>query len=136
MLTPGAEETLLPYCKENGLGLLAYSPLAQGLVTGKIGVDRVFPKSDLRSEGKEFSRENRIKVAAMLEQFKPVAAAHNCTLAQLAIAWTLHQPGCSHPLVGARNPAQVAENAAAGDIDLTGEELQVINAAIAGYRRG
>jgi methylglyoxal reductase len=134
MLVPKAESELLPYCKVNNLAFLAYSPIAQGLLTGKVGPERTFPMSDQRSNKPAFSVENRKRVAAMLEAFKPIAEAHDCTLAQLAIAWTIHQPGCSHALVGARNPEQVAENAAAGDITLSSDELATMNAAIGAYR--
>jgi aryl-alcohol dehydrogenase-like predicted oxidoreductase len=131
MLFRKHEGSLLPYCEQNNLAFLAYSPLAQGLLTGKVGPDRVFAEGDQRAGRPRFSVENRAKVAAMLAKFKPIAEGHDLTLAQLAVAWTVQQPGCSHALVGARSPEQAVENAAAGGVELSKEELATMAAAIA-----
>jgi len=136
MLKPGAEDELLPYCDGHDLAFLAYSPLAQGLLTGKVGPEREFPDSDQRKNDPAFSPENRKRVAAMLDQYRTVADAHDCTFAQLAIAWTIHQPGCTHALVGARDETQVLENAVGGEIDLSDDELAAIDAAVEAYRAG
>ena len=136
MLTPKAEADLLPYCESNGLAFLAYSPLAQGLLTGKVGPEREFGEGDQRRGAEAFSVDNRRRVAQMLESYRAVADAHDCTFAQLAIAWTVHQPGCTHALVGARDETQVLENAVGGQIELIDEELAVIDAAIKAYRAG
>ena len=126
-----AEEGLpdqLGYCKENEISVLAYSPLVLGLLTGKVGPEREFPESDLRSKQKRFSRANRQKVADLLKRFQPIADKHNCSMAQLVIAWTIHQPGLTHALVGARTSEQAIENAGAGQIDLDADDLEVMNA--------
>jgi aryl-alcohol dehydrogenase-like predicted oxidoreductase len=68
-----------------------------------------------------------------LQKFQPIADEHGITLAQLTIAWTVAQPGVTHALVGARNAAQARENAAAGDVVLSGEELKTMDEAIEGY---
>lgn len=120
----------LPYCLKHNIAVLAYSPLALGLLTGKVGPDREFGLGDMRRTHRRFTRENRAAIAALLARFDPIAAAHNCTMAQLVIAWTIHQPGVTHALVGARNEAQVAENAAAASVQLTSAELTQMNAAI------
>jgi aryl-alcohol dehydrogenase-like predicted oxidoreductase len=134
MLDRKQEQANLPYCKKNGLAFLAYSPLAQGLLTGKIGPERTFETGDQRLRKQEFTVENRTRVAALLDAFKPIAAARGLTLAQLAIAWTLAQPGCTHALCGARTPEQVLENARAGDVTLTTDELKIMQKAIDAYR--
>jgi methylglyoxal reductase len=134
MISPGAEDELLPYCESNGLAFLAYSPIGQGLLTGKVGPERTFPMSDQRSNKKEFSVENRKRVMQMLQAFRPVTDRHDCTLTQLAIAWTIHRPGCSHALVGARNATQAAENAGAAAIRLSDEDQQLMNSVIEEYR--
>ena len=131
MLDRRLEAESLPYCRDSNIAVLAYSPLEQGLLTGKVGPDREFPEGDQRRTSERFSVDNRAKVAAMLAKFQPVADAHDITLAQLAIAWTVAQPGLTHALCGARNPKQAQENAAAGDVILTDEELATINKAIA-----
>ena len=131
MLFRKHEDALLPYCRENGLAFLAYSPLAQGLLTGKVGPDRVFPEGDQRASKPRFSVENRAKIAAMLDKFKPIAEGRGLTLAQLAIAWTVAQEGCTHALCGARTPQQAIENAAAGDVELEESELAAMAEAVA-----
>ncbi len=118
------------YCAEHNIAVLAYSPLALGLLTGKVGPDREFPEGDLRREKPRFARDNRARVKALLDAFEPVRAAHGCTLAQLVIAWTVRQPGVTHALVGARTPEQARENAHAGRIELTSEQLDAMNAAV------
>jgi methylglyoxal reductase len=118
------------FAAEEGLAYLAYSPLGQGLLTGKITPDRVFSADDQRSSAPRYSIENRRKVLALLDEFTPVLESHKITPAQLAIAWTFHQHGCSHILAGARNEAQVSENARAGDVKLSEEELTRIQGAL------
>ena len=130
MLDREHEKKNLPHCIDKGMAFLAYSPLAQGLLTGKVGPDRKFNEGDQRNTKERFGVEYRRKVTAMLEEYKWIAEDKGVTLAQLAIAWTIHQPGCTHALVGARNSTQVAENAGAGDINLTSEELQAMTKAI------
>lgn len=130
MLDRDRENDLLPYCRREGLAFLAYSPLAQGLLTGAVTPDRTFGVGDQRREKERFSVENRRKVAALLEEINPIASQHNVTLAQLTIAWTVHQPGCTHALVGARNPEQAEQNAGAGDVHLTEAEINRITEAV------
>ena len=129
-LVRGAETEVLPFCREHGIGVLAYSPLAQGLLTGKVPVDRVFPEGDLRRTKPLFTRENREKAVAMLDQVRPIAEARNATLGQVFLAWTVAQPGMTSALAGARNEAQVRENAGAGDITLADDEIATIRALV------
>lgn len=130
MLDRRAEAENLRYCEKNGLAFLAYSPIEQGLLTGKVGPDRVFAEGDHRKDSKRFSVENRRRVQALLAPFHDIAEGHNATLAQVAIAWTISQPGCSHALVGARTPQQARENAAAGNIALSEAELKTMDEAV------
>ncbi|TFH13845.1 MAG: aldo/keto reductase [Lentisphaerales bacterium] len=126
MLHRAPESDLLPYCGENNIAFLAYSPLAQGLLTGKIGPDRTFAPGDQRNNSSLFSADSRQAISQRLEKFRPIAEAHGVTPGQLAIAWNLQQAGCSHALVGARTPDQARENAGAGDLTLTPDELNVM----------
>ncbi|MEE8451199.1 MAG: aldo/keto reductase [Thermoguttaceae bacterium] len=130
MLDRALEDEQLPYCRENNVAVLAYSPLVLGLLTGKIGPDREFPVGDQRRMNMRFTKKNLQNVADLLDTFKPIAERHGITLAQLVIAWTVHQPGLTHALCGARNIEQAKENAAAGDVELTDDELQSIDRAI------
>ena len=134
MLDRRMDETQLPYCERENIAVLAYSPLAQGLLTGKVTADRPLAEGDLRADGPRFSVENRTRILAFLDEIRPVAGAYGGTLAQLALAWTLARPGLSHALAGARNPAQVDENAGAGDIELSAQEMAQIDDALAGLR--
>lgn len=118
MLDRDREGDNLPYCAENAVAFLAYSPLAQGLLTGAVGVEREFKPGDGRRDNPRFSVENRKKILGFLEEIKPVAEDHGLTFGQLVTAWTLSRPGCSHVLLGARTPAQVKENARGGDVVL------------------
>jgi aryl-alcohol dehydrogenase-like predicted oxidoreductase len=130
MLDRGAEKQLLPLAREKGIAALAYSPMALGLLTGKVKPGRRFPGDDLRHNNPRFTEENIRKVNALLEEVAPVAAEHRATLAQTVVAWTLAQPGVTCALCGARNPEQARENAGAGGLQLTGEELAALNAAV------
>ncbi len=120
------EAALIPFCREHGISVVAYSPLAHGLLTGKIGPETKFKGDDLRRNDPRFSPEVRAKVSAMLERIRPIAARHGITLSQLVIAWTLARPGITHALVGARNPRQAIENAQAGSVVLTDEDVNEI----------
>jgi methylglyoxal reductase len=120
----------LGYCDANSIAVLAYSPLVLGLLTGKVGPERVFGGSDLRSKQKRFSQPNRQKIADLLAGFQPVADKHGCTMAQLVIAWTVAQPGLTHALVGARTPEQAIDNAGAGRITLDAEDLGLMNGLV------
>lgn len=133
MLDRKIERDQLPFCRKHGVAVLGYSPLALGLLTGKIGPERKFNDGDLRLTNKRFSVENRTLVAQMLEAFKPIAEAHNCSLAQLVIAWSVHPGNITHALCGARHPQQARENAAAGDVELSNDEFAAMNKAIDEY---
>ncbi len=123
------EATLLPVCFEHAVATLSYSSLALGLLSGKIGPSRTFSGDDLRKDNPLFSVGNREKIAAFAKDIAPVASAHEASTAQIVIAWTLQQPGITFSLCGARNPGQAIENAKAGRIRLTSEDLTQIDQA-------
>jgi aryl-alcohol dehydrogenase-like predicted oxidoreductase len=123
------EKDLVPFCIENKISILAYSPLEQGLLTGKITMDTEFKSGDLRKRQFWFQPENRKKVLDALEKIKPIAKERNVTLAQLVINWTFSQPGITTAIVGARSPQQVEENAGAVGFKLTEEEIKKITEA-------
>ncbi|QEG38126.1 aldo/keto reductase [Roseimaritima ulvae] len=133
MLDRQMEGTNLAKCEQDNIAFLAYSPLSQGLLTGKITPDREYPEDDQRRYKERFSADNVRKVQAMLQRMQPIADRHNLSLAQLTMAWTLAQPGCSHVLCGARNPQQAIDNAGAGAADLEEDELKLITDAVNDY---
>ena len=133
LLDRGIEQNgSLAYCRRQGIGMLAYSPLGNGLLTGKISPDRQFGDGDLRRGNRRFSKDNLERVAAMLNQIRPIAEEHRASLAQLAIAWTIAQPGLTVALCGARNRLQATDNAAAGSLTLSPEELETIGSVVHG----
>jgi methylglyoxal reductase len=117
----------LEYCRAHQIAVLAYSPLANGLLTGKTRPDRQYGAGDLRRMNRRFTTANVTQINAALEQLCPIADRHQATIAQLIIAWTFSQPGMTHVLCGARNPQQAIENAAAGQIVLSGQELRAMS---------
>jgi aryl-alcohol dehydrogenase-like predicted oxidoreductase len=122
----------LDYCRRNTISMLAYSPLSSGLLTGKIVSTRRFGEGDFRRDNPRFHPEYIARVNAMLESFRPIAEKHQATLGQLVIAWTFSQPGLTCVLCGARDAAQVGENAGAGDIRLSAAELATMDKAARG----
>ncbi|WP_407357750.1 aldo/keto reductase [Microbacterium sp. LTA6] len=131
MIARGIEKDLLPIAQGAGVSTLSYSSLALGLLSGSMGPDRTFSGDDQRKDNPRFSLANREKVARLMQAIEPVAEAHAATKAQIVIAWTLQQPGITYSLCGARNPQQARENAAAGRIRLSGDELELIDDAAA-----
>jgi aryl-alcohol dehydrogenase-like predicted oxidoreductase len=120
------ETDAMPFCLENNITLLAYSSMAQGLLTGKFGPDHVFAKGDHRFRNKLFEPENYKRVQKALEDLRPIAQANTITLGQLALAWIISRPGtCA--IAGARNAEQAVQNAAAADVRLSEEDLAAIN---------
>lgn len=112
-----AERELLPLCREQRVAVLAYSPLAQGLLTGSIGPDREMPEGDNRRDNRLFQAPTFAHALAAVDAMRPLALRQGVTLAQLSLGWVANQPGVA-AIVGARNAAQAAENAAAGDLVL------------------
>jgi len=127
MVNRDIEGDVLPYCRENDIGVVCYSPLQRGLLTGKITTDYEFDEGDHRKGSKYFQAENVKRVNAFLDKIKPIAEEHDATLAQLVINWTTRQPGITAALVGARNTKQATENAQALGFTLSDDELATIN---------
>ena len=130
MLDRNLEAVCLPYVRKNHLAFLAYSPLSNGLLSGKISPERMFSGDDLRRNNARFTKENRQWVAKVLRDFQPIAEKYESTIAQVVIGWTLEQSGVTHALVGARNRRQALENAAAGDLALSADELKQMDRSI------
>ncbi|MEM0939557.1 MAG: aldo/keto reductase [Bacteroidota bacterium] len=124
------EKDILPYCMEQNIGILAYSPLQRGLLTGKITSDYEFGEGDHRARNKFFKEPNRSRTNEFLNKIKPIAADHEATLAQLVINWTVRREGITAALVGARNTQQAIENAKSMRFSLSDEEFEIINAQL------
>ena len=120
------ENDAAPYCLANNISILAYSPMAQGLLTGKFQAGHQFAEGDHRSANVLFQGENWQRAQTALEQLKPIAEKHNCTLAQLSLAWLIAQPQ-TNAIAGARNAQQAQDNAGATQVKLSPEEIQEID---------
>ena len=123
------EKEILPFCREHNIGVIVYSPLERGLLAGAVPAERTFPPGDHRAKHKYFTAEHRNRVLAALEKIHPIAERHKASFAQLAINWTVHEPGITAALVGARNAEQAAHNAGAMNFTLTDDERAAIRAA-------
>lgn len=120
------ETDILPFCVEQKMTVLAYSSLAQGLLTGKFGPDHTFPKDDIRSKNKLFQGELYQAAQKALDRLRPIAEKYQTTLGNLALAWLITQPQTT-AIVGARNSEQARENAKAADIHLSEVDIAEID---------
>jgi aryl-alcohol dehydrogenase-like predicted oxidoreductase len=116
------ETDAMPYCIDNNIAILAYSPMAQGILTGKFGPNHDFEKGDHRTKNRLFQPEIYLKVLEALDQLRSIAEGYSCTLGQLALAWIIAQPqACA--IAGARSQNQAIENAAAANITIANDVL-------------
>ncbi|HTF31296.1 MAG TPA: aldo/keto reductase [Flavitalea sp.] len=127
MVLRDIEEGVVPYCLENNVSILAYSPLERGLLTGKMKPDHVFAEGDHRAGLYFFASENIKRTNVLLKKIQPLAEEKGVSLAQLVLRWTIEQPGITIALAGARNEKQSVENAVAITVSLSNEELAFIN---------
>ena len=134
MVKRGIEDDVVPYCINNNISILAYSPLERGLLTGKITSDYKFNPGDNRSKSPFFSGQNLYKINKFLDSIKPLAEERKISLAQLVINWTIQQPGITSVLVGLRNPEQAEENVKAIDFMLNDEEIDIINSELKKFK--
>ncbi|MFI6080235.1 aldo/keto reductase [Streptomyces sp. NPDC051217] len=122
----GIETEILPYTMEHGIGVLAYSPLASGLLTGSIHESTMFEESDWRSRATAFTGETLKRNLAVVRRLADFAEMRGLTVGQLAIAWVLNQPGVDVTIVGARSSANIKAGAMAAHVELSAEDLFVI----------
>ena len=127
MVNRSIENDIVPYCINNNIGILAYSPLQRGLLTGKIKHGHVFKEGDTRPGTIYYREPNFSRIMKLIENLSEIAAGINVTLSQLVLNWTLRQPGITCALAGARNADQVLENVRAADFKLNNEEIARIN---------
>ena len=127
-----ADRELIAWCGQVGVGVVSYSPLGAGLLTGAIGADTTFSPGDWRlTEGQNlFGPEHLPRHLALVGALRPIAERLGVSLAQLALAWNIAQPGVTAAIAGSRNPDHVRTNAQSGDLALDEETLQTIEALI------
>jgi aryl-alcohol dehydrogenase-like predicted oxidoreductase len=131
MLRRQIELDIIPWCRANGVGILAYWPLLKGLLAGRYPRDHVFDPTDNRLKYPMFHGEEWQKNQDLLDRLRAVATEAGHTVAELVINWTIHQPGITSALCGAKRPAQIRENAAGADWQLTPAEAAAIEQALA-----
>ncbi len=128
MLHLRAAEDLIPYCLEYGIGVLPYGPLAKGLLTGKFTADSQF--QDIRAHDPEFIGDRFRRNLRVVDELEKIAARYDKTMTQLAINWTVGHPGVTAPIVGAKRPSQVVENAGGVGWNITEEDRTRIDAVL------
>ena len=128
MLDRGVEEGLLDYCKKNNIGVICYSPMHRGLLTGKFSKERVanLPNDDHRRKNIQFQEPQLSANLQLVEALRPIAGKNNITLAQLALAWVLRRREVTAAIVGARSQSQIQETAVAGDVKLAEDDIKTI----------
>lgn len=134
MLRPAIEQALLPFCLEEKIGVIVYSPMLSGMLTGAMTRERVanFAKDDWRRNNKEF-QEPRLSANIELAGFlSKIGASHGRSAGEVAIAWTLRHPAVTGAIVGGRNAAQVDGIIGAAEFRLSEDEIAAIMAYLAG----
>ena len=132
MLRRGIEAELLPWCLANGVGVIVYSPMLSGLLTGAMTKERAenLPADDWRRNNKEFQEPNLTRNLELVEVLRGIGAAHGRSPAEVALAWTLKHPAVTGAIVGARSPEQVDGFAGALMFRLTDAEYAKINTKV------
>ncbi|MNI58812.1 General stress protein 69 [compost metagenome] len=128
MLNRGIEQDLIPYAQQHDLGIIVYSPMERGLLTGKYFNEGKLKENDHRNG--YFQQFDLKKVKTFLDTISPIAADKGVSLSQLVLRWTSLQPAITVVLAGARNAEQAIANAEATAIDLTIDELSFIDTAL------
>ena len=126
------EDEILDFCREHQIGIVAYSPMAKGLLTGAFDQQRAasLPADDHRSRDPKFQQPLLQINLQLVEALAPIAAQHDRSVAQLAIAWVLRRPEITSAIVGTRHPQQIETTAAAADWQLSPEDEQQIQQAL------
>ncbi|HTW95922.1 MAG TPA: aldo/keto reductase [Tepidisphaeraceae bacterium] len=125
-----AERDLLPFCKQQGIGVIVYSPMASGLLTGAMTRQRIarMPNDDWRKRDPDFNEPSLSANLALVSRLCEVGKRHDCTPGAVAVAWTLHNPAVTGAIVGARRPGQVDDVVVAATLQLTESDLADIEA--------
>jgi len=129
----GVEKDLLGYCEKNNIGVVTYSPMQRGLLTGKFSKKRLseLAPDDHRLKSGDYQEPEFSATLALVDKLRPIAERNKRTLAQLAIAWVLRRPEVTSAIVGARKPSQIAETAPAADWQLTKNDIAEIEKLLA-----
>lgn len=127
------EKEILPYCRQHGIGVIAYAPMASGLLTGAMTRERAaaLPPDDFRSKNPEFREPRLSKNIELVERLRKIGARHGRIPGEVAIAWVLNNPAVTGAIVGARNAQQAEGVMRAGELKLSPQEIAEIEGAAA-----
>ena len=127
------EQETLPYCEQQGIGVIVYAPMFSGMLTGAMTRERAaaLPADDFRSRNPEYKEPKLSQNLELVEKLKEIGARHNRSAGEVAIAWTLRRPAVTGAIVGSRSPKQAEGVMGAGDFRLTDSELAEIQTASA-----
>lgn len=130
MLRRAIEQEILPYAQQHGIGVINYSPMVSGLLTGKMTAERVanMPADDWRRKAVEFNEPRFSRNLRLVDLLREIGSAHGVAPGVVAVAWTLHHPAITAAIVGGRSARQVEETAAALTFRLNEDEYRRINA--------
>jgi aryl-alcohol dehydrogenase-like predicted oxidoreductase len=120
-------DDVLPFCRDNGIAFLPFSPLGRGFLTGALSA-RTFADDDYRSTLPRFSAENMAANQALVDQVVALASAYDATPAQVALAWVLAQGEQVIPIPGTKRVSRLEENAAAAELVLSADDLALLDA--------
>ena len=122
------EDEILPYCLREGVGVIVYSPMASGILTGAMTRDRAarLPQDDWRKSHPDFTEPNLSRNLDLVDRLREIAKRNNRSVGEVAIAWTLHNPAVTGAIVGARNARQAEGVMRAGDLRLNDKEVSEI----------
>ena len=127
-------EGMLDYLHDHQISFVPYFPLASGLLTGKYSKDVTFPEDDIRSQIADFKEPRYSAILDAVDKVRPIADAHDATVAQTVLAWYLKNPLISVVIPGAKHADQVIANAKAMDVELTDDEYQTIEQAFEPFK--
>lgn len=133
LIERGIEDEILPYCEENNIGVIGYSPMESGLLTGAMTRERIasLPEDDWRRNNRDFIEPNLTRNLALVEILKEIGNRHGRTPGEVAIAWTLRHPAVTGAIVGMRRPGQAAGVLGAMTFRLRDDDLREIDAFFA-----
>jgi aryl-alcohol dehydrogenase-like predicted oxidoreductase len=131
MLDRNIEADTLPWCREHDVAVICYWPLLKGLLAGKLPREHAFPTTDSRHKYPMFQGEEWRRNQDFVDRLRPIAASAGKTIAELVVNWTIHQPGITAALCGAKRPDQIRDNAGGAGWQLFAEQIAEINRALA-----
>jgi aryl-alcohol dehydrogenase-like predicted oxidoreductase len=131
LVHPEVEKEILPYCEGQNIGVIVYSPMASGLLSGAMTRERIatLPNDDWRKQHPDFREPRLTDHLALVERLREVGRRHNCSPGAVAVAWTLRDPAVTGAIVGARKPKQVDDVVTAASLNLTDSDISEIEAA-------